>query len=127
MEGTITYYALGWIIAFVIIVVVGFFAAMALKGLQQLLKNLNTLLEKQMDNLNRIIPNVSSITGDSVAIVHDLRRTVDETGKAIDVITRSTTGAVVKFTETADRLGAYAVVFGELTKILVDVFKTTRK
>ena len=65
MEGTITYDALGWIVVFIIIVAVGVFAAIALKSLNQLLKNLNALIEKNMEHLNRIIPNVSAISGDS--------------------------------------------------------------
>jgi len=126
MEGTITYDALGWIVVFIIIVAVGVFAAIALKSLNQLLKNLNALIEKNMEHLNRIIPNVSAISGDSVVIVGDLRKTVDETGRALDVITRTATETVLNFNKTADRVGGYAVLIGELTKILVDVFKTEK-
>jgi len=123
MEDAITYAQLAWIIVFIIVVGVGFFAAIALKSLNQLLKNTNTILEGNIENFNRIIPNLADISDDGRVIAGDMKIMVDEATVAVDQLTHTTRETMLKLNQTADNVGTYAVFAGEIAKVLVDLYK----
>jgi ABC-type transporter Mla subunit MlaD len=127
MQEAITFEQLGWIIVFIIVVGVGIFAALALKSLNHLLKQVNGILEKNQEHVNRLIPNLAEISDGGVLIAKDLQKTVHETGQAIEVATHSASDAVRKFSDTADHVGTYAIIAGEVAKVLIELFTDRNK
>ena len=47
--------------------------------------------------------------------------------KAIDVISQDTTETILTINKTADELGTYALVIGEIAKAVVNLFNPDRK
>lgn len=127
MQEAITFTELGWIIIFIVVVSVGVFAAMAFKSLNQVLKNTNALLETNRESLNRIIPNLADISDNSVVISQDLKKTVTESGKDLEEITHTTADTVHKLSQTADHVSTYALMGGEIAKVLIDLIKEYKK
>ena len=127
MELVITLGQLAWAIVIIVLVGVGIYAAMALKNLNKLMQQVNEMVEKNHENLNRLIPNITQISDDAVLITEDLRQTVGETREALELITLTTKEKVNKFNETADNVGTYAIIAGEAAKILIEVLSDRKK
>lgn len=127
MELVITLEQLAWAIVIIVLVGVGIYAAIVLKNLNRLMQQVNEMVEKNHENLNRIIPNITQISDDAVLITEDLRQTVGETREALEVITLTTREKVNKFNETADNVGTYAIIAGEAAKILIEVLSDRKK
>ncbi|MFO8112578.1 MAG: hypothetical protein R6T92_08745 [Desulfosalsimonadaceae bacterium] len=127
MENAITYAQLGWMILFAALIGIGLFAAMALKNLNQLLKGVNEILEENRAELKRLIPNLAAVSDDAQAITDDVRKLVSEGAQAVDQVTESTRETVLKLNRTTDHLGAYAVIIGEVARVLVDLYYDYKK
>ncbi len=122
MEYAVTYAQLGWMILFVVIIGIGLFATMVLKNLNQLLKGVNEILEENMAELKRMIPNLAAVSDNARTITDDVRKLVSDGAQAVDQVTESTRETVLKLNRTTDNLGAYAVIIGEVAKVLVDLY-----
>jgi predicted PurR-regulated permease PerM len=127
MEGAITYNELGILILFLVLLVVGVYAALALKNLNMLLKKTNSLLGANEGHINRILANAAEISEQGAFISQSVAANLDEAGKAIEAITNSTADTVMKFNETADQIRSYAVPTAELVKALIDIFRSERR
>ncbi|MFO7990513.1 MAG: DUF948 domain-containing protein [Desulfotignum sp.] len=124
MQGSITWNELGVIIIFALFAVTGGYAVMTLKNMNRFIKEAAGLLEKNKDQLNEIIPNIHEMSVNTRSISRDLRKSVEEAGEAVRTISHETTDTVLTITETADSLAKYAVVIGEIVKILVNMFSS---
>jgi len=127
MQGSITWNELGLCIIFVFIAVAGGYAALALKNLNGFIKEAAGLLQKNKDQLNEIIPNIYEISVNTKSMSQDLRKSVEEAGEAVRTISHETTDTVLTITETADSLAKYALVIGEIVKMLVNMFSSHEK
>ena len=127
MEYAVTYAQLGWMILFVVIIGIGLFAAMVLKNLNQLLKRVNEILEENMAELKRMIPNLAATSDNSRIITDDVRKLVSEGAQAVDQVAGSTRETVLKLNRTTDHLGTYAVIIGEVAKVIVDLYYKEKK
>lgn len=127
MEYAVTYAQLGWIILFVVIIGIGLFAIMALRNLNELLKGVNEILKENVSELKRMIPNLAAVSDDARTITDDVRKMVSEGAQAVDQVTESTRETVLKLNRTTDHLGAYAVIIGEVARVLVDLYYKEKK
>ena len=127
MEYTVTYAQLGWMILFVVAIGIGLFAVMVLKNLNQLLKRVNELMEENMADLKRLIPNLAATSDNSRLITDDVRKLVSEGTQAVDQVTGSTRETVLKLNRTTDHLGTYTVIIGEVAKVIVDLYYKEKK
>lgn len=127
MELVITLDQLAWLIILVIIAAVGIYAAIALKNLNRLAQQINDMMEKNQENLNRIIPNVTRVSDDAAVISEDLRHTVGDAREALEVVTLSTREKVDRYSQTAENLSTYAIIGGEVAKVLIDVFSDRKR
>jgi methyl-accepting chemotaxis protein len=127
MQGSITWNELGLFIVFVFIAVAGGYAVVTLKNLNGFIKEAAGLLQKNQDQFNAIIPNIHEISVNARSISQDLRKSVEEAGEAVRMISHETTDTVLTITETADSLAKYALVIGEIVKMLVNMFSSDEK
>ncbi len=127
MQGSITWNELGVFIVFVFFAVAGGYAVMILKNVSRFVKEAAGLLQKNKDQLNEIIPNIHEISVNTKSISKNLRKSVEEAGDAVRTISHETTDTVLTITETADSLAKYALVIGEIVKILVNMFSSNEK
>jgi methyl-accepting chemotaxis protein len=127
MQGSVTWNELGVFIVFVFFAVAGGYAVMTLKNMNRFIKEAAGLLQKNKDQLNEIIPNIHEISVNTKSISKNLRQSVEEAGEAVRTISHETTDTVLTITETADSLAKYALVIGEIVKILVNMFSSSEK
>ncbi|MCM2285196.1 MAG: DUF948 domain-containing protein [Desulfobacula sp.] len=127
MQGSITWNELGLFIVFVFFAVAGGYAIMTLKNLNGLIKEAAGLLQKNKDQLSEIVPNIHEISVNTKSISRDLKKSVEEAGDAVRTISHETTDTVLTITETADSLAKYALVIGEIVKMLVNMFSSNEK
>jgi methyl-accepting chemotaxis protein len=127
MQGSVTWNELGVFIVFVFFAVAGGYAVMTLKNMNRFIKEAAGLLQKNKDQLNEIIPNIHEISVNTKSISKNLRQSVEEAGEAVRTISHETTDTVLTITETADSLAKYALVIGEIFKILVNMFSSSEK
>ena len=127
MQGTITYGELGIMILFLVILIVGIYAVFALKNLNALLKKADAVVDANQSHLNRIIPHLAEISENTAIASREIRSHMDEIGKSVETITHGTADTVMKVNETADRMAAYAMLVGEVAKVLADLFRNNRK
>ncbi len=127
MEGSITFNELGIIIAFVFIAVAGGYAIMTLRNFSALIKEAATMLQKNKDHFNQIVPNINKISENTVIISEEVKKSVYEAGEAVRTISHETTDTVLTINETADCLAKYALVIGEIVKTIVNMFSSNEK
>ncbi len=127
MQGSITWNELVLCIVFVFFAVAGGYAIMTLKNLNGLIREAAGLVQKNKDQLNEIVPNIHEISVNTRSISRDLRKSVEEAGEAVRTISHETTDTVLTITETADSLAKYALVIGEIVKMLVNMFSSNEK
>jgi methyl-accepting chemotaxis protein len=127
MQGSITWNELGVFIVFVFFAVAGGYAVITLKNMNRFIKEAAGLLQKNKDQLNEIIPNIHEISVNTKNISKNLRKSVEEAGEAVRTISHETTDTVLTITETADSLAKYALVIGEIVKMLVNMFSSSEK
>jgi methyl-accepting chemotaxis protein len=127
MQGSITWNELGLFIIFVFIAVAGGYAVVTLKNLNRFIKEAADLLQRNKDQLNQIIPNIHETSLNTASISRDLRKSVQEAGDAVRTISHETTDTVLTITETADSLAKYALVIGEIVKMLANLFSSNEK
>ncbi|MFA5907000.1 MAG: DUF948 domain-containing protein [Desulfobacula sp.] len=127
MQGSITWNELGLFIVFVFFAVTGGYAVITLKNLNGLIKEAAGLLQKNKDQLNEIVPNIHEISVNTRSMSRDLRKSVEEAGEAVRTISHETTDTVLTITETADSLAKYALVIGEIVKMLINMFSSNEK
>jgi methyl-accepting chemotaxis protein len=127
MQGSVTWNELGVFIVFVFFAVAGGYAVMTLKNMNRFIKEAAGLLQKNKDQLNEIIPNIHEISVNTKSISKNLRQSVEEAGEAVRTISHETTDTVLTITETADSLAKYALVIGEIVKMLVNMFSSSEK
>ncbi len=127
MQGSITLNELGIIIAFAFIAVAGGYAIVTLRNISALIKEAATVLQKNKDYLNQIIPNINKISESTVIISEEVKKSVYEAGEAVRTISHETTDTVLTINETADCLAKYALVIGEIIKTIVNMFSSNEK
>jgi len=127
MQGSITLNELGIIIVFALIAVAGAYAIVALRNINGLIKEATTMLQRNKDHFNRIIPNINEISENTVRISEEVRKSVGEAGEAVRTISHETADTVMTINETADYLANYALVIGEIVKTIVNMFSSNGK
>jgi methyl-accepting chemotaxis protein len=127
MQGSITWNELGLFIIFAFIAVAGGYAVVTLKNLNGFIKEAAGLLQRNKDQFNQIIPNIHETSINTARISRDLRKSVEEAGEAVRTISHETTDTVLTITETADSLAKYALVIGEIVKMVVNMFSSNEK
>jgi methyl-accepting chemotaxis protein len=127
MQGSITWNDLGLFIIFVFIAVAGGYAVVTLKNLNRFVKEAEGLLQRNKDQFDQIIPNIHETSLNTASISRDLRKSVEETGEAFRTISHGATDTVLSITETADSLAKYALVIGEIVKMVVNLFSSNEK
>ena len=127
MQGSITFNELGIFIVFALIAVAGAYAIMTLRNINGLIKEATTMLQRNKDHFNQIIPNINEISENTVRISEEVKKTVGEAGEAVRTISHETTDTVLTINETADYLANYALVIGEIVKTIVNMFSSNGK
>jgi len=127
MQGSITWNELGIFIIFVFIAVAGGYAIVTLRNVNGFIREATGLLQKNKDHVNRIIPSIHEISVNTAIISEELKKSVEEAGAAIRTISHETTDTVLTITETADSLAQYALVIGEIVKVIVNMFSSNEK
>ena len=127
MQGSITFNQLGIFIVFALIVVAGGYAIVALRNINGLIKEATTMLQRNKDHFNQIIPNINEISENTVRISEEVKKSVGEAGEAVRTISHETTDTVLTINETADYLAKYALVIGEIVKTIVNMFSSNEK
>lgn len=127
MQGTITYNELGIVILFLVLLGIGSYVIIVLKNFNRLVKNANRVFDDNREDLCRIIPNLAAVSDILLSVSRQVAKEVDEVRTAVKTITSNTTDTVVKFNETADRIGTYAVLVGELARVAADLLGGAKK
>ena len=127
MQGSITLNELGIFIVFALIVVAVGYAIVTLKSINGLIKEATTMLQRNKDHFNQIIPNINEISENTVRISEEVKKSVGEAGEAVRTISHETTDTVLTINETADYLAKYALVIGEIVKTIVNMFSSNEK
>jgi predicted PurR-regulated permease PerM len=127
MQGSITFNQLGIIIVFALIAVAGAYAIVTLRNINGLIREATTMLQKNKDHFNQIIPNINEISENTVRISEEVKKSVGEAGEAVRTISQETTDTVLTINETADYLAKYALVIGEIVKAIVNMFSSNEK
>jgi predicted PurR-regulated permease PerM len=127
MQGSITFNELGIFIVFALIAVAGAYAIVTLRNINGLIREATTMLQKNKDHFNQIIPNINEISENTVRISEEVKKSVGEAGEAVRTISHETTDTVLTINETADYLAKYALVIGEIVKTIVNMFSSNEK
>jgi predicted PurR-regulated permease PerM len=127
MQGSITFNQLGIFIVFALIAVAGAYAIVTLRNINGLIKEATTMLQRNKDHFNQIIPNINEISENTVRISEEVKKSVGEAGEAVRTISHETTDTVLTINETADYLAKYALVIGEIVKTIVNMFSSNEK
>lgn len=127
MQGSITLNELALFIVFALIVVTGGYAILTLRNINGLIKEATTMLQRNKDHFNQIIPNINEISENTVRISEEVKKSVGEAGEAVRTISHETTDTVLRINETADYLAKYALVIGEIVKSFVNMFSSNEK
>lgn len=120
---TFTIADIGYGVLYLIFLGLVAFAIVVLTKVNALLGSVNLLLKENENHLNQMIPNLARISENALAITNEMKKA----GKTLEQITSATKDTVMRFNETADRIGAYAVVIGEVAKVLIEVFSGEHK
>jgi len=127
MQGSITFNQLGIFIVFALIAVAGGYGIVTLRNINGLIKEATTMLQRNKDHFNQIIPNINEISENTVRISEEVKKSVGEAGEAVRTISHETTDTVLTINETADYLAKYALVIGEIVKTIVNMFSSNGK
>ena len=127
MQGSITFNELGIFIVFALIAVAGAYAIVTLRNINGLIKEATTMLQRNKDHFNQIIPNINEISENTVRISEEVKKSVGEAGEAVRTISHETADTVLTINETADYLAKYALVIGEIVKTIVNMFSSNEK
>lgn len=127
MQGSITLNELGIFIFFVLVVVAIGYAILALRNINGLVKEVTTVLQSNRDHFNQIIPNVNKVSENTARISEELMLSVGEAGDAIKTISHGTADTVLTINQTADQLAKYALMVGEVVKIIINMFSSSDK
>ena len=92
-----------------------------------LVKEAATILKRNKDHFNQIIPNINEISENTVRISEEVKYSVGEAGEAVRTISHETTDTVLTINETADYLAKYALVIGEIVKTIINIFSSNEK
>lgn len=124
MQASITLYQLGIFIVFILIFLLGGCAFVALRNLNSLITEVKATFLKNKDSINQIIPYINEISANTAQISNDLKISAHEVGEAVKTISHETTDTVLTINETADYMAKYAIVIGEIIKIVMDLFSS---
>jgi methyl-accepting chemotaxis protein len=124
MQASITLNQLGIFIIFILILLVGGYAFVALRNLNSLITEVKATFLKNKDSINQIIPNINEMSANTAQISNDLKISAYEVGEAVRTISHETTDTVLTINETADYMAKYAVVIGEIIKTVMDLFSS---
>ena len=127
MQGSITFNELGIFIVFALIAVAVAYAIVTLRNINGLIREATSMLQRNKDHFNQIIPNINEISENTVRISEEVKKSVGEAGEAVRTISHETTDTVLTINETADYLAKYALVIGEIVKTIVNMFSSNEK
>ena len=127
MQGSITFNQLGIFIGFALIAVAVAYAIVTLRNINGLIREATSMLQRNKDHFNQIIPNINEISENTVRISEEVKKSVGEAGEAVRTISHETTDTVLTINETADYLANYALVIGEIVKTIVNMFSSNEK
>jgi len=77
--------------------------------------------------LNRIIPNMAVVSENTARISEEFKNSLGEAGEAIRTISHDTADTVLTINETASTLATYALVLGEIVKMIGAMFSSNEK
>ena len=127
MQGSITFNQLGIFIGFALIAVAVAYAIVTLRNINGLIREATSMLQRNKDHFNQIIPNINEISENTVRISEEVKKSVGEAGEAVRTISHETTDTVLTINETADYLAKYALVIGEIVRTIVNMFSSNEK
>ena len=127
MQGSITLNELGVFIVFALIVAVSGYTVIMLRNINGLIKDASAMLQDNKDNLNRIIPNMAVVSENTARISEEFKHSLGEAGEAIRTISNDTADTVLTINETASTLATYALVLGEIVKMIGGMFSPNGK
>ncbi|WP_319394336.1 hypothetical protein [uncultured Desulfobacter sp.] len=127
MQGSITLNELGAFIVFALIVAVSVYTVIMLRNINGLIKDASSMLQNNKDNLNRIIPNMAVVSENTARISEEFKNSLGEAGEAIRTISHDTADTVLTINETASTLATYALVLGEIVKMIGAMFSSNEK
>lgn len=127
MQGAISYNDLAMLVVFLVLLTVAGYLIVTLKNANRLIKELADLMDTHRPQIKKTIVNLQQISEDGVDIGRELKKSADKAGRAIDVISEHTTDTVLALNKTADDIGTYAVVIGEIAKAVTQFFLPDRK
>jgi methyl-accepting chemotaxis protein len=122
MDATITVSQLAQVILFILVVVLGVYAAFILRRINAVTRHLQTLFSDNAAQLNKSAVHLAQVMADSAEVSSQLREGFNAATKTIKVIGRETADTVLTLNKTADYVSTYAVVIQEAIKILVKLF-----
>ena len=126
MQGSITLNELGIFIVFLLVVLAGGYTIFVLRNLNGLIKEASSVLQKNKDHLNRIIPNIDEISANTAWISEEFKKGFGEAGEAIRTISHETTDTVITINKTINALANYTLVFGEMIKMIGGMFSSSK-
>jgi methyl-accepting chemotaxis protein len=122
MDATITVSQLAQVILFILVVVLGVYAAFILRRINAVTRHLQTLFSDNAAQLNKSAAHLAQVMADSAEVSSQLREGFNAATKTIKVIGQETADTVLTLNKTADYVSTYAVVIQEAIKILVKLF-----
>ncbi|MCA1785677.1 MAG: hypothetical protein LC657_06830 [Desulfobacteraceae bacterium] len=126
MQASITLNQLGIFIIFILILVIGGYAFVALRNFNSLVTEVKATFLSNKDYFNQIIPHINEISANTAQISNDMKISAHEVGEAIRTISHETTDTVLTINETADYMAKYALVIGEIIKTFIDLFSSKK-
>ena len=127
MQGSISYGDLGLIMLFLVIPAIGGYLVITLKNANRFIQEARNTLVFNQEQIHKTIGNLHRITETGVVISREVLESVGKAGKAIEIISRDTTETMLAINKTADDIGMYALVIGEITKVVTRLFVPDRK
>jgi predicted PurR-regulated permease PerM len=122
MQGSISYSDLGFIILFLIVFTVGGYLIVTIKNTNRLIGELTKLVSSNQQQFRQILENLHQISEDGVEIGREVKKGADQASRAIDIGVQGTSEAVANLSKTADDIGTYAVVIGEIARAVTHFF-----
>jgi methyl-accepting chemotaxis protein len=127
MQGSISFNELGLIIIFLLILAASGYLIVTLKNANRLIRELAELLSANRQRLRGTLENLHQISEDGVEIGREVKKSADKAGRAIEVISQNTADTVLTLSKTADDIGTYAVIIGEIAKAVTKFILPDRK
>jgi len=124
MPISITLNQLSIFIVFVLILVVGGYAVVTLRNVNNLILSAKATLNKNNDHIDRIIPQIDEISANLAIISKGLVIDMEEAGEAVRTISSKSAETVLTVNALVANLANYTMGIGEIVKALANLFSS---